>query len=122
MLDKTEPIRRQRLAEINSVPGNREGLEARYGQVWNTDELRAAFDVLGFMAPLVVVSRRSDGAQGSLEFQHDPRFYFNWQADNAYRAAETVKRVADCFKHNVENDARLAAEAAPNVTEGAPSA
>jgi hypothetical protein len=79
MLDETEAIRRERLAEINLVPGSREALEAQYGQVWDGSQLAADFQVIGFMAPLVVVRRRSDGAKGSLEFQHSPRFYFNWQ-------------------------------------------
>ncbi len=30
------------------------------------------------MAPFVIVRRRADGVKGSLEFQHNPRFYFNW--------------------------------------------
>jgi hypothetical protein len=34
--------------------------------------------VVGFTAPYVVVRRRSDGKKGSLEFQHDPRFYFGF--------------------------------------------
>lgn len=29
------------------------------------------------MAPFAVVRRKSDNQRGSLEFQHDPRFYFN---------------------------------------------
>lgn len=79
MSDPTETIRRQRVAEINAEPGSREALEAQYGQVWSTDELTEHFDVIGFMAPLVVVRRRSDGRKGSLEFQHSPRWYFNFQ-------------------------------------------
>ena len=79
MNDPTEQIRRQRLAEINAEPGSREALEAQHGQVWSTDELSDAFEVIGFMAPLVVVRRKSDGVKGSLEFQHHPRFYFNFQ-------------------------------------------
>ena len=78
MSDTTEPYRRQRLAEINIEPGTREALEAKHGQVWSTDELSHDFDVIGFLAPLVVVSRKSDGKKGSLEFQHDPRLYFNF--------------------------------------------
>lgn len=81
MSDPTEPIRRQRLAEINLEPGSREALEAKYGHVWDTGQLSDDFEVIGFMAPLVVVRRRADGAKGSLEFQHHPRFYFNFQAD-----------------------------------------
>ena len=79
MPDATEPARRQRLAEINAQPGSREALEAQYGQVWDTDQLRDEFEAIGFMAPFVVVRRLSDGQKGSLEFQHSPRFYFNYQ-------------------------------------------
>lgn len=79
MIDETEPLRRQRLIEINAEPGSREALEAQYGQVWDTEQLRADFEVIGFMAPLVVVRRRSDGRKGSLELQHNPRFYFNFK-------------------------------------------
>ena len=79
MNDPTEVARRQRLAEINLVPGSREALEAAHGQVWDTDQLVRDFEAVGFMAPLVVVRRRSDGVKGSLEFQNSPRFYFNWQ-------------------------------------------
>ena len=79
MSDPTEPPRRERLAEINAEPGSRKTLEAQYGQVWDTQQLAEDFEVLGFMAPYVVVRRKADGAKGSLEFQHEPRFYFNWQ-------------------------------------------
>ncbi len=81
MDDPTEDLRRHRLVEINAEPGSREALEAQYGQVWDTDELSRDFQVIGFMAPFVVVRRLSDGAKGSLEFQHSPRLYFNWLAD-----------------------------------------
>lgn len=79
MSDPTETIRRERLAEINIVPGSREDLEAKYGRVWDTGELNEEFQAIGFLAPLIVVRRRSDGMKGSLEFQNNPRFYFNWQ-------------------------------------------
>jgi hypothetical protein len=78
MTDPTETIRRQRLAEINAEPGSREALEAEHGQVWDTRQLSTDFDVLGFMAPLIVVRRKSDSQKGSLEFQHNPRFYFGF--------------------------------------------
>lgn len=77
--DPTEQIRRDRLVEINAMPGAREALEAEHGQVWDTDELRRDFEVVGFAAPLIVVRRKADGVKGSLEFQHQPRFYFGWQ-------------------------------------------
>ena len=81
MTDETESLRRQRLAEINVEPGSREALESQHGQVWSTEELQRDFEALGFMAPYIVVRRRSDGVKGSLEFQHNPRFFFNWQLD-----------------------------------------
>lgn len=80
MHDDTEQVRREMVAEINSNAGERAELEARHGQVWDTAELQRDFDVIGFMAPFVVAIRKSDGTKGSLEFQHQPRFYFNFSA------------------------------------------
>ena len=79
MIDPTESIRRERLAEINAEPGTKEALEAQYGKVWTTDQLSVDFEVIGFSAPLVVVRRKADGVKGSLEFQHNPRMYFNFK-------------------------------------------
>jgi hypothetical protein len=81
MSDPTESFRRQRVAEINAEPGSRPALEAQFGQVWDTADLARDFVVTGFMAPYVVVRRKSDGVRGSLEFQHQPRFYFNFQPE-----------------------------------------
>lgn len=81
MHDPTENVRRQRLAEINSEAGERAELEQRYGAVWDTKELARDFVVIGFMAPIIVVQRKADGVKGSLEFQHQPRFYFNFVED-----------------------------------------
>lgn len=82
MSEPTVAIRQERLAEINAEPGGRSTLEAAHGRVWTTQELAEDFEVIGFMAPLVVVRRKSDGMKGSLEFQHHPRFYFNFIADS----------------------------------------
>lgn len=60
---------------------SKETLEAKYGKVWTTEDLTRDFSVKGFMAPYVVVSRKSDGVVGSLEFIHKPRFYFNFMED-----------------------------------------
>jgi hypothetical protein len=38
-------------------------------------------EVLGFAAPFVVVRRRTDQKLGSLLFQHHPRLYFDFKAD-----------------------------------------
>ena len=63
-------------------PVSRTELEAQYGQVWNTEELRhSRWEVIGFMAPFVVVRDKATGKKGSLEFQHNPRYYFNFQTD-----------------------------------------
>lgn len=81
MIDPLERTRRTRLTEINTTPQIREELEAAYGQVWDNDDLTRDFQVSGFLAPFVVVHRKADGVLGSLEFQHSPRFYFNFQPD-----------------------------------------
>ena len=56
----------------------RDELQNKFGQVWNTSELQQDFEVQGFSAPFVVVKRRSDGKRGSLEFQHSPRYYHSF--------------------------------------------
>jgi hypothetical protein len=81
MNDPTESIRREMVAEINAEPGSRAALEAKHGQVWDTDQLRDEVEVIGFLAPLVLVRRKSDGVKGSLMFQHNPRFYFGFQPE-----------------------------------------
>lgn len=79
MNDPTENTRRDLVQGINSNPGERTALEAKYGQVWNTQELSKDFEVKGFMAPFVTVVRKSDGAKGALMFQNKPRYYFDFQ-------------------------------------------
>jgi hypothetical protein len=82
MQDPTENARRARQAELNNEAGGRQLLEDLHGQVWSTDELRASqYEVIGFMAPYVVVRDKVTGKKGSLEFQHSPRFYFSYRAD-----------------------------------------
>lgn len=81
MFDETEATRREMVATINANAGPRAELEAKHGQVWDTSQLQDDFQVVGFMAPLVVVKRRSDGVKGSLMFQNDPRFYYSFQPE-----------------------------------------
>ena len=76
MTDTTENIRREMIET-----GQPQRDLAQATERWTTEELSRDFEVLGFLAPFVVVKRRSDGAKGSLEFTHSPRFYFNWRAD-----------------------------------------
>ena len=73
--------RRLMVREVNSNPKRRRELEQLGNEVWDTEELARDFAVLGFRAPFVVVERYSDGARGSLMFQDDPRFYFDFRTD-----------------------------------------
>ena len=86
MIDETEGIRRAMVANINGAVESddkateRARLEEIYGQgkVFDTDQVREQFEVLSFMAPFVMVRRKSDNKRGTMEFQHNPRFYFNF--------------------------------------------
>ncbi len=90
MLDETEQYRRAEQAKINSAVQSEDKdeerirLEAEYGKVWNTDEMSNDFEVLSFAAPFVIVKRKSDQQKGSLEFQHNPRLYFNFSLTGKY--------------------------------------
>ena len=77
-MDKTEDVRRMKVAAINADPKERKGLEETYGKVWNTNELTKEFDVEGFMAPFAVVKNKKTGTMGSVCFQDRPRFYFEF--------------------------------------------
>ena len=80
-LDPTEALRRKLLVQVNSTPADRAALERRYGRVWSASELAIDFALMGFLAPFVVVRRKSDGQVGSLLFQHHPRYYFAFEED-----------------------------------------
>jgi hypothetical protein len=82
MYDATEQIRMEMTAEINIRHADRDALEKEHGQVWDTQQLKRDFTVRGFAAPFVIVARASDGKRGSLLFQHDPRFYWGFTADD----------------------------------------
>ena len=49
---------------------------------WDTTELQRDFRVVGFLAPYVVVVRKSDGVKGVMQFTHNPRVYFGFEASN----------------------------------------
>ncbi len=59
----------------------REALEEQHGQVWDTKQLQDDFQVDGFAAPYVVVTRKADKKPGSLEFSASPRFYYNFKEE-----------------------------------------
>ena len=87
MVDETEGVRRFLVGVINSTLDEDE--QTRLNQlvkdfgadnVWDTEGVSRDFEIIGFMAPFVVVRREADNVKGSLTFCHDPRFYFDFRA------------------------------------------
>lgn len=74
MKDETEEFRKAKVAEINNS-------EVTAEKTWTTDQLTEEFEVLGFMAPFVIVRNRVTKLKGTLEFKHSPRIYFNWRPE-----------------------------------------
>jgi len=56
---------------VNPAPVN--------AQTWTTLECMEQFEVHGFCAPFVEVTRKADGQQGSLQFNGIPRVYHSWE-------------------------------------------
>ena len=80
--DPTEPVRRAMIEGQQAVgPLTREQLAAVHGEVLDTAELQKRYKVKWFMAPFVIVERLLDNKLGTLEFQHQPRFYYGWTPD-----------------------------------------
>lgn len=91
MNDPTESVRRELIREMQSRgPLSRDHLEETFGRAWSTQELAADFEVLGFLAPFVIVRRKCDGVKGSLKFQHDPRLYFEFVEEEQSTTAGAV--------------------------------
>ena len=72
--------------DLHPHPYTREELEDKYGRenVWDTKEMTDMFSVINFGAPIVRVKLIKLGppsTYGTLEFQHSPRFYYNWVED-----------------------------------------
>jgi hypothetical protein len=78
-VDPTENIRRDMIATNQPAVDLLAELGIE-GPTWTTETVSQEFEITGFMAPFVVVKRKSDGQKGSLEFTHSPRIYFNFQA------------------------------------------
>ena len=64
--------------KVNARHADRAEMEALYGKVWDTEELKKDFENFRFEAPFVGVTRKSDGKFGNLTFQDQPRFYFDF--------------------------------------------
>lgn len=78
MIDPTEAARRSLIEDAPVLIHN----EVAAGRpVWTTEELREQFTVESFLAPFVVVTRKADGARGTVMFTGAPRFYFSWVPD-----------------------------------------
>jgi len=60
----------------------KEDLESIYGEVLTTSEAIEKYEFIAFCAPYAQVRRRADNQNGTLEFQHNPRFYFKFVEDN----------------------------------------
>lgn len=86
--DPTENMRRQMLAsqkavikaarELLSEEEIVEGIRKNYPDACNTKELQERYEVRGFLAPFVSVTRKTDGVKGMMEFTHSPRMYYNF--------------------------------------------
>ena len=80
MKDETEDIRREGTGGHQhgcERPGH--ALEAEHGAVHDTGPDARALQVVGFLAPYVVVLRRSDGGEGHAGLPGiTPRLYFNF--------------------------------------------
>ena len=56
-------------------------LAAKYGKLWDSQEMQTEFSVSGFMAPYVGVTRKVDGVKGTMLFSHSPRFYHSFEPE-----------------------------------------
>jgi len=57
-------------------------LQEQYGKVLNTQELTSKYEVRSFLAPLVFLTERSTGKRYTAQFQHMPRYYFDFVKQN----------------------------------------
>ena len=76
--DEIEAVRAMQQAACNALPDA--AIAKGWGdKTWTTDEMQEDFTVEGFLAPYVIVRRKSDGQRGTLMFRHSPRVYFGWE-------------------------------------------
>ena len=79
-LEAAECLAKARAAQLNlNLP--RTTLEAFYGKVWTTEDLKGEWIIVEYDPPLVFVKSRADDSSGTFEFQNAPRFYFNLVKD-----------------------------------------
>ena len=58
---------------------DRKALEAKFGKVWNAQELEQDFVVTAFIGSTVVARRKADDLVGTLEFTNRPHLFYNFQ-------------------------------------------
>lgn len=51
------------------------------GEILTTAEATEKYEFISFLAPFVVVRRKSDQVKGTLMFQDRPRFYFSFEEE-----------------------------------------
>ena len=71
--------RRKNWAKIVVEPKSKEELEALHGRVWSQQEIAAEFIITGIVDLTVIVRRKADDVVGSLDYQNDPRLYYNFR-------------------------------------------
>ena len=81
MIDETETIRRQMVAEINANPGAERNLKPSTARSGTRAKCRTISRCSAFSLRLSSCSRRSDGVRGSLMFQNDPRLYYGFSPE-----------------------------------------
>jgi hypothetical protein len=70
--------------DTNQAGQDRQTLEAAHGKVWDEEELAQEFKVTAIIGNTVVVVRKSDSQVGSMNYQNDPRFYFDFQTSPGF--------------------------------------
>lgn len=54
-------------------------IDMNHDERMTTDEMLDKYEVLGFALGMCIVQRKSDGVKGTLDFDHAPRFYYNFR-------------------------------------------
>lgn len=57
-------------------------IETQVGPIVDTAELQQQYSVHSFLAPYVSVTRKADNVRGTMLFEHSPRFYYRFKAEN----------------------------------------
>ena len=84
--EKSCPTKPKR-SEDNDLPRSTPSLapakrwKRNTGKFGTPSNWRLISRLLASSPPFVVVRRKSDGVKGSLEFQHNPRYYFSFSPD-----------------------------------------